>query len=355
MDRSRFNEITGKYPSLRVALVGDLCLDRYLEIDPSLQETSLETGLPVHNIVNTRSQPGASGTIINNLSALGLSEIWPVAFAGEDGEGFELVRALRRVPGVRADFFLKTPLRRTFTYTKPLLMHPGRPPEELSRLDQKNWTRTPAEVESHLVRAIQELAPRVDALILLDQVDEAGTGVITKAVLEAVEAEIQKRPNWLVLADSRHGFYGYPPVSFKMNRQELANHFNNGDSPGETELDTRVAILAKELGRAMFVTLSEKGLMGSSAQGVVERVPCLPVRGPIDIVGAGDSVTANLVAALLAGAGVRESLELAAAASSVVVHQLGTTGVARVADLEERLFAARSPDPGEFVTERPPA
>ena len=42
-------------------MVGDFCLDRYLEIDPALAETSLETGLPVHNVVRVRSQPGGGG------------------------------------------------------------------------------------------------------------------------------------------------------------------------------------------------------------------------------------------------------------------------------------------------------
>jgi bifunctional ADP-heptose synthase (sugar kinase/adenylyltransferase) len=52
--------------------------------------------------------------------------------------------------------------------------------------------------------------------------------------------------------------------------------------------------------------------------------------------GAGDSVTANLAAALAAGATVREAIEIANVAASIVIHQLGTTGTARdqqIADL----------------------
>jgi bifunctional ADP-heptose synthase (sugar kinase/adenylyltransferase) len=50
-------------------------------------------------------------------------------------------------------------------------------------------------------------------------------------------------------------------------------------------------------------------------------------------VGAGDSVSANLAAAISAGAGLREALELANAAASVVIHKLGTTGTASVQEL----------------------
>ena len=70
-----------------------------------------------------------------------------------------------------------------------------------------------------------------------------------------------------------------------------------------------------------------------SPGGRPDHVPAHPVRGPIDIVGAGDAVTANLAAALAARASLREAMELAMAAASVVVHQLGTTGTASIAQL----------------------
>ena len=350
MDCARFHEITRAYAGQRIAVLGDVCLDRYLEIDPSRQEISIETGLAVHNVVNVRSQPGGAGTIINNLSALGVAEIWPVAFAGIDGEGFELVQALRRVPGVKTDYFLQTPLRRTFTYTKPLLMSSGRPPEELSRLDHKNWTPTPVEVGEAMMQAIRDLAGKADALILLDQVDEAGTGVITPEILSGLGEEIRKRPARLLLADSRHGFAGYPPMTFKMNRHELAAWFDGGRNLDEEQTGEALRTLARSHRRTMFVTLAEKGLMGSSPEGDLEKVPALPVRGPIDIVGAGDSVSANLTVALLAGASLREALELAAAAASVVIHQLGTTGVARVGDLEKVLFPPNQTEPVSLNT-----
>ena len=92
MNPQRCREITARYAGMRVALLGDFCLDRYLEIDPARSETSIETGLPVHNVVNVRAQPGGAGTILNNLSALGVGTILPVGFHGVDGEGFELAR-----------------------------------------------------------------------------------------------------------------------------------------------------------------------------------------------------------------------------------------------------------------------
>ena len=94
MNADRFAAITGAYSKLKIGVVGDFFLDRYLEIDPSKGEISIETGLPVHNVVRVRSQPGAAGTIVNNLAALGVGTIPVVGFCGDDGEGYELRAAL---------------------------------------------------------------------------------------------------------------------------------------------------------------------------------------------------------------------------------------------------------------------
>jgi rfaE bifunctional protein kinase chain/domain len=332
MTPARFHAITARYPALKVAIVGDFCLDRYLEIDPARTETSLETGLPVHNVVNVRAQPGAAGTVLNNVAALGAGEIFPVGFCGEDGEGFELRRALAAHPGVQLDYFLTTPLRRTFTYCKPLVIEPDEPPRELNRLDSKNWTPTPPAVAEELAASTARLLKRVHAVIVMDQVDLAETGVVTKAMLNVLGRET-KNSALPIIADSRRGLHGYPPVVFKMNAAELAKLCGLGGTPSLDQVRDATAQLARKNQRTVFVTLAERGLIGAAPDGVVEHVNALPLRGPIDIVGAGDSVTANLTLALAAGATLREALELAALASSIVIHQLGTTGTASVAQM----------------------
>jgi len=411
MTPERFHEITARYGKLRLAIVGDFCLDRYLEIDPARGETSIETGLPVHNVVNVRAQPGAAGTILNNLVALGVGELHPVGFCGEDGEGFELRRALSELRGVHPQHFLTTPLRRTFTYCKPLVMETNAPPRELSRLDSKNWTPTPAAVSRRLALSVSELRPVTDAMIVMDQVDVAGTGVVSGALLEMIRAGSDGFPP--VIADSRRSLREFPPVIWKMNLAEMAallasDTIGNispvlphpcplpqgegesksatgdvespaaGDGTGDrrggpsgsfplpageglrarenapesstivqtaspaahlsmNEIARAAAILAGRHRQPVFVSLSEQGILGASPDGSVSHVPTLPLRGPIDIVGAGDSVTANLITALAAGATVPEAMQFAMAAASIVIHQLGTTGTASLNDLARLL------------------
>jgi rfaE bifunctional protein kinase chain/domain len=332
MNTERLREVTGRYGQLSIAVLGDFCLDRYLEIDPRRAETSIETGLPVHNVVQVRAQPGAAGTVLNNLVALGVGQIVPVGFSGDDGEGFELARALRSLRGVSMEAFQQTPDRRTFTYCKPLLVEPGVPPRELNRLDSKNWTSTPAAVEDHVIASLCTLADRIDALIIVEQVDVAETGVVTRRVLEAVGRLAASRPELCILADSRRSLRDYPAVNLKMNRVELGMLLGD-NTLASVEASKAALELARRHGRRVFVTLAEDGLLGADPCGEVVHVKALPVRGEIDIVGAGDSVTANLTTALAAGATLAESLEIAGAASSVVIHQLGTTGTASVSQI----------------------
>jgi rfaE bifunctional protein kinase chain/domain len=341
MNSTRLSSLTSHYPRLRIGIAGDFCLDRYFEIDPDRQETSIETGLPVHNVGNVRCQPGGAGTILNNLAALGIGEIHAVGFRGDDGEGFELSRALKARPGVNLDHFLNTTERRTFTYSKPLVMHSGKAPEELSRLDIKNWTPTPEAISRRLAQSLLELSSRLDALILMDQVDVPGTGVITDEVLAAVARIQREHPKLLIVADSRRGLSGFPPVTFKMNRAELAALVGTEANSIE-EIKVLTLALAQRQNQLIFVTLAEEGMIGAAPDGMLEHVPAFPVRGEIDIVGAGDAVTANLTASLAAGANVREALEIANAAASIVIHQLGTTGTASVGQIAALLGTSRA-------------
>src|SRR3954471_10980436 len=93
-------KILASIPHRTIGVLGDLFLDRYLDLDAALTEPSIETGLDAYQVVNVRSYPGAAGTVINNLVALGVGRVLPIAMVGDDGEGYELQQALRKMPSV---------------------------------------------------------------------------------------------------------------------------------------------------------------------------------------------------------------------------------------------------------------
>jgi bifunctional ADP-heptose synthase (sugar kinase/adenylyltransferase) len=174
-------------------------------------------------------------------------------------------------------------------------------------------------------------------MVFLEQVDLANTGVLTREFLDAVGSINREHPRLLMIGDSRRGLGHFPPMALKMNRNELARLTGAPMAPPLAQAKVQAAQLALEKQRPVFVTLSEEGILGADVDGEVCHVPALPTRGAIDIVGAGDAVTANLAAALAAQANIPEAVAIANTAASVVIHQLGTTGTATTDDLRPLL------------------
>jgi bifunctional ADP-heptose synthase (sugar kinase/adenylyltransferase) len=234
--------------------------------------------------------------------------------------------------------FLTVSSRRTPVYCKPMVIEPDRPPRELNRLDSKNWTPTPDDLQHQLADRVRALAGRIDALLLLDQVDRPETGVVIGPVKQAVHAALSDHPGLVVLADSRRGLLDFPPVGFKMNAAELAC-MTGSERLDHESVHRQAAELAARTARPVFISMAEDGIVGAWPGRGLEHVPAIPVRGSIDIVGAGDAVTANLAVAMASGADLREAMQIAMAAASLVIHQLGTTGTASVPQIAELLGA----------------
>ena len=93
-DALRLETLTTRFSGIRVAVMGDFFLDKYFDIDPALAETSVETGRCAHQVVGIRHSPGAAGTVVNNLAALGVKRMVGLGFTGDDGEGWELRKDL---------------------------------------------------------------------------------------------------------------------------------------------------------------------------------------------------------------------------------------------------------------------
>lgn len=324
-------------PTLTLGVLGDLFLDRYLDLDGALTEPSLETGLDAYQVVSVRSCPGAAGTVLNNLAALGVKHIHPIAVIGDDGEGYELRQALRCVPSVNPDGIVSWEGRRTPTYTKPMLHVAGLAPRELNRLDIKNRAPLPACAEQRVLRALDELWPQVDGLLVLDQVSEAECGVVTTRVRERLAQLGQADPEKIILADSRERLGLFRSVWLKPNETECAHAIR--DTKTEDSPVARAVELARRVRRPVFCTQGELGILLVDPRTETPRavmVPGYPVAGPIDIVGAGDSSSAAITCAVAAGAGLHEAAAFGNLIASITIQQLGTTGTASPEQVRQR-------------------
>ena len=322
-------------PRLSIGVLGDLFLDRYLDIDASLTEPSLETGLDAYQVIRVRSSPGAAGTVVNNLAALGVGHVHVVSVIGDDGEGYELRQALCALRVVDLAQLTITADRRTPTYTKPMLLEAGLPARELNRLDIKNRIPLPGELEKDILRALDQIWPKVDALIVLDQVSEPNCGVVSDR-LRARLAELgEAEPGKLILADSRERIGEFRRVASKPNQTECVGAVGS-DSSG---IEDAALSLAAQTGRPVFCTCGEQGILLAEAgpePSKLIRVPGYPVDGPIDIVGAGDSTSAAIACAVASGATLCEAAGFGCLVASITVQQIGTTGTATPEQIRSR-------------------
>jgi sugar/nucleoside kinase (ribokinase family) len=144
---------------------------------------------------------------------------------------------------------------------------------------------------------------------------------------------VGERPEKLVFVDSRAHMGEFDFGTLKPNREECLASI--GVDPaihdqGDELLRKAVAAMVERTGRAVFCTLSERGILVTTPNGPASTtiVPAPPVRGEIDIVGAGDSATAGIVASLLCGASEIEAAAVGNLVASITIEQLGTTGTA---------------------------
>ncbi len=338
LTESRFDEILSKFSSLTIAVVGDLFLDRYLDLDAGLTEKSVETGLDAYQVVADRCYPGAAGTVLNNLAALGVGRLEAVTVIGDDGGAYELLRALSKID-VGAGGVLQSEQRMTPTYTKPMLSQADGSAVELNRIDIKNRCPQGAELDSQVMAQIDTLFHEVDALVVMDQVDERNCGVVTDAVRDHLAQLGAAQPDKLIFADSRSQIRLYRNTVTKPNNAELLKSIGVSTQRAD-DFDALAAAgqkLCQLTGRAVYTTLGDAGILYIEGDHAT-HVPTVRVTGEIDIVGAGDSTTAGIVASLCSGATPVEAAEIGCLVASITIQQIGVTGTATPEQLQARFL-----------------
>lgn len=351
----------------KIAVIGDFCLDKYLFLSPELNEISVETGKTAFQIRARRVFAGAGGTVANNLRALGAATSC-FGIVGDDGDGFELLKALRGI-GADVSGMVASPEVLTSTYVKPTNPDGRGGWIESNRFDVRNPGPFPASAVDALKENFRRRAAEFDAVVVLEQFPP-GSETTFSPDFRAFLADVARaNPDVFFLCDSRFFAESYRETLVKCNANELLDVFataRGADRKRETTLsddaESNVAALceagvwlAKRNGRPVLAT---RGALGSllfdvapssqtaqiadsspfsqTAEIAVFAVPPRPVEPPFDICGAGDATNAGFVFARSLGFSLVESAFLAGVVSSITIKQIGVTGTATV----EQLVAA---------------
>lgn len=330
MTPERARELIHRFAGKRVAVVGDLMLDRY--IIGSASRISPEAPVPVVRVHHETSTLGGAANVMRNLATLGAR---PLGFGvvGADKAGDDLLAALVRqgvdVAGVQRDTS-----RRTSVKTRLIADH-----QQVARIDDEDDAPLRPTIRRRLMAGLRQVATagQLDAVILEDY----HKGVISRAL--AVESRDLAKAHRLPIALDPHpgNTMRVPGLTLMTpNRAEafaLAGCFPRAAVMPPTE-DKALLEVGRRLKRRwrpdhLLVTLGAGGMALFEAEGseTPHHVPTV-AREVFDVSGAGDTVIATWILALVVGATPLEAAMLSNQAAGVVVGKVGTAPI-EVAEL----------------------
>lgn len=342
ISEARLETILNQFQDQRILVVGDFYLDAYWYIDKTRSTLSLETPWHTNPVVEQRYSPGAAGTVTNNLKALGVGTVYTLGVIGEDGFGGTLLECLQ-ANGCLTDFMIQVPDWVTPTYLKP--MHRGYEGVETEgpRFDIENQSAMDETVETAVIDALRNCIPLVDGVIVGDQMPIENLGVITDRVREELCELGGAFPDKIFFVDSRTRIGKYRNVIIKPNRFEAKRTLQPAWHGQEVDIEVArqcAVALAEQTQRTVYVTLGENGIL-VYGDGAFTHIPGISIHDEIDPVGAGDSVSAGLVATLCSlrtsqAEAFAEAAYVGNLVASITVTKIGTTGTASPAEILQR-------------------
>lgn len=306
------NLLEVEFPRLKVLVVGDLMLDRYIFGD--VNRISPEAPVPILKHAQRLERAGGAANVTMNLAGLGVQS-YLAGFWGKDAES-GLLEGLLKTAKIDTTAVLATD-RATTSKTR-IVGHN----QQMMRLDVDPAENPTAAEMQKLTEWVLKLVPQMNAVVLSDY----DKGTLSRSLCEAVirAARAAKIP---VLADPKtpdlSKYTGATTVCPNLGELAQATGVSTND------MDTLLAAGQKQVTEHGFdfmtVTMSEKGISVLRPKSIFHSAAV--AREVSDVSGAGDTVIATLAAGLAGGLDVEETVKLANIAAAIVVSKRGTVPV----------------------------
>ncbi len=315
--------VLGRFAGQRVAVVGDLMLDRYIWGKAS--RISQEAPVPIVAVERLSAVPGGAANVLRNLATLGAQ---PSVFGvvGDDPVGDELCDLIA-AHGATMDGLVRAINRKTTEKTRIIAGV-----QQVVRVDTEETApldgTAAAEVLSRALDALERNA--VDAVIIEDY----AKGLVNRSLVEGIAHAARERGIPVALdphPGNAHNVKGLTVIT--PNRTEAFALAGSYPMEGPSDILADTALLgvvetleARWAPENLLVTLGPLGM----ALFQPERPPLhIPTRARevFDVSGAGDTVIATFTLALAAGASSDDAAVIANHAAGVVVGKVGTSPI----------------------------
>lgn len=336
MKREKLQQILNDISSVKIAVLGDFCLDAYWFIDESKSELSIETGLMTRAVRQQKYSLGGAGNVTSNLAAMGVKDIRAFGVIGPDPFGSEMVNVMKKTGIDTTNILIQDENWSTHVYTKPYIAD-----QEQNRIDFGNFNQLSNTTADRLIDRLSNEVEKVDVIIINQQVP---SGIHTSYFKQELLTVISRFPDKMFLVDSRNYNDFYDGTIRKMNDTEAARLCGIDKAPDEIVLYSEVAASAEELfkrfKKPLFITRGKKGSLTISEKGISD-IPGLMILSRVDTVGAGDSYLAGAASALAAGYDMETAAAIGTFVAGVTVQKLFQTGTATP---EEIMAIGSDPD-----------
>lgn len=318
MDITLLNRLFSTLAEKKIAVIGDFALDFYFNLQTNTQEFSVETGKEVFHASTPRSSLGGAGNVCKNLANLG-AKASAFGIIGQDLFGREMLHQMDLLKINHQHLHISSD-RGTPVYSKPMVGQ-----EEFNRMDFGTTSPVERTQKEAFLFQTSLLLSSFDGVILNEQFLHPLLSASDVVQLQEALAD----SSIFAIADFRSLGAVATDVILKINLKE----FSQVTQVPEAELTTLEQIKKPLEGfltkrqKGVLLTLGELGILYADAKEMVYE-KALPVKGPIDTVGAGDMVVAAFTAAMLSGATASEACQFANLCAHLSIHKIGETGSA---------------------------
>jgi len=334
-------KILEKFKDKKVALIGDIFLDRY-RITDVVHGYSREADIPVLRFENGKEShkdeysPGAGGTIAWNLASLG-AKVFVFGAIGNDYNGMILRKELEK-RSINTKNLLTIETRSTSTYEKSYDVKDVSKP--IQRWDAGNVLGLNENDELKLLESLKNNLDSFDALLVVDQ-NEVGesNGIITKSLLETIATlKIKTYGMSRNRISEFKNFYCLIPNDNELMRATETYTPKNFDEeiPLEKVREASKIFLENTQSEKLVVTIGKNGAFYFDKTQQL-HISTTPLEGTLDTTGCGDTFLATLVLSNLAGANDETSIKISNISAGITAKKLGTTGATTPEELIKNL------------------
>jgi D-beta-D-heptose 7-phosphate kinase / D-beta-D-heptose 1-phosphate adenosyltransferase len=339
----RLKRLIAAFRKVRVAVVGDLMLDRY--VWGEAHRLSPEADVPIVDFISQSDRLGGAGNVAANLAELGARvEVFGCVGGkklgagkiADDAAGADF-RGCLRSAGISDRTVLTDPRRITTIKTRIIARH------QIVRVDRERRDSLTPDSEEKLFRTLVSSLKALDALLVSDY----NKGLLGDAFTERILHACHKFHIPIFVKPNPSRFFAYGGArAIVCNKKEAEVYAGRPLSDDKSIEEAGRALLAKFGSAAVVITRGKKGMSvfeessprhldipATNFEVTYARVGQHGIdrkaggRQVFDVTGAGDTVLSVLSLAVASGASLPEAAYLANIAAGVVVGKLGTASV----------------------------